>query len=116
MQAIVGQAAEEEAAKWVTIPGTSEHEIGLALDIVDKSYQLLDSKQEETKAQKWLLSHCSDYGFVLRYPKDKTEITQIDYEPWHYRYVGVQNAKFMEEKGYCLEEFIQYLNSFNAQV
>ena len=101
--------AEKEASYWVTLPGTSEHEIGLAVDIVSYKYQILDEKQEETKVQKWLMEHCSDYGFILRYPTEKKEITKINYEPWHYRYVGIENAKFMEEKGFCLEEFIEYL-------
>lgn len=106
------EAATEKASLWVAVPGTSEHEIGLALDIVSKKYQLLDEKQEETAEQQWLMEHCNEYGFVLRYPTDKKEITQINYEPWHYRYVGVDNAKFMTEKGYCLEEYIEYLKSF----
>jgi len=104
--------AEIEASNWVAIPRTSEHEVGLALDIVSKSYQVLDKKQEETEVQKWLIEHCTDYGFVLRYPTDKKEITMINYEPWHYRYVGVENAKFMKEKDFCLEEYIEYLKQY----
>lgn len=107
--------AKEKASLWVAIPGTSEHEIGLALDIVSKKYQILDEKQEKTNEQQWLIENCNKYGFVLRYPTDKKEITQINYEPWHYRYVGVENAKFMTEKGYCLEEYIEYLKSFEEQ-
>lgn len=103
------ERAKEYASKWVTIPGTSEHEIGLALDIVDGSYQILDEKQENTAVQKWLMEHCYEYGFILRYPTEKNDITKINYEPWHYRYVGVENAIFIKEKGYCLEEFIEYL-------
>ena len=103
------EQAKEYASKWVTIPGTSEHEIGLALDIVDGSYQILDEKQENTAVQKWLMEHCYEYGFILRYPTEKNDITKINYEPWHYRYVGVENAIFIKEKGYCLEEFIEYL-------
>ena len=104
--------AEEQAALWVTIPGTSEHEIGLSLDIVSKEYQILDEKQESTDVQKWLMEHCYEYGFILRYPTNKKDITKINYEPWHYRYVGVENAMFMKEKGFCLEEYIEYLKSF----
>lgn len=104
--------AEKEASFWVAIPRTSEHEIGLALDIVSQDYQVLDKKQEETDVQKWLMEHCTDYGFILRYPTDKKEITMIQYEPWHYRYVGVENAKFMKEKDYCLEEYIEYLKQY----
>lgn len=82
------QEAEEQAAVWVNRPGTSEHQTGMALDIVDKSYQFLDEKQEETEVQKWLMAHCAEYGFILRYPADKERITGVSYEPWHYRYVG----------------------------
>lgn len=79
---------------------------------IPENYQVLDERQEETQVQKWLIEHCTDYGFILRYPTDKKEITKINYEPWHYRYVGVENAKFMKEKNFCLEEFIAYLKDF----
>lgn len=101
--------AKKEASRWVAPPGTSEHEIGLAIDIVSKDYQILDEKQEKTEVQKWLIENCNKYGFVLRYPTNKKEITKVNYEPWHYRYVGVENAKFMKEKDFCLEEYIEYL-------
>ena len=92
------------------IPGHSEHECGLAADIIDSgsagwSDPLID-KQEDMPAQKWLMEHCQDYGFILRYPKDKEDITGIIYEPWHYRYVGKEHAKEIMEKGICLEEYI----------
>lgn len=104
--------AKIEASYWVAIPGTSEHEIGLALDIVSKNFQVLDERQEDTAVQKWLMEHCTDYGFILRYPTDKKDITKISYEPWHYRYVGIENAKFMKKKNFCLEEYITYLQEF----
>lgn len=104
------QDAEEKASYWVTLPQTSEHEIGLAVDIVSANYQALNERQESTAVQKWLIEHCTDYGFILRYPTHKKEITKINYEPWHYRYVGIENAKFMKEKGFCLEEYIAYVN------
>ena len=100
--------AKKAAGELVAIPGTSEHQLGLALDIVDISYQLLDEKQEDTPVQKWLLSNSWKYGFVLRYPNDKSEITGISYEPWHYRYVGKEAAKKIFDEKICLEE---YLNS-----
>lgn len=106
------QQAEEEASYWVTFPRTSEHELGLSVDIVSKSYQVLDEKQEDTAVQKWLMENCDQYGFTLRYPTYKKKITKINYEPWHYRYVGIENAKFMKEKDYCLEEFITYLKEY----
>lgn len=98
--------AEKEAARWVAVPGTSEHQTGMALDIVSYSYQNLTKKQEETAEQKWLMEHCWEYGFVLRYPEDKCETTGIGYEPWHYRYVGREAAAEMREKGLCLEEYL----------
>lgn len=111
-QGYTKEKAEIEASRWVAVPRTSEHEIGLSLDIVSKSYQVLDEKQESTKVQKWLIEHCTDYGFVLRYPTNKKDITMINYEPWHYRYVGIENAKFMKEKDFCLEEYIEYLKQY----
>jgi D-alanyl-D-alanine carboxypeptidase len=105
------ERAVKEAGRWVAVPGTSEHETGLALDIMSYSYQVLDEKQENTAEQKWFMEHCWEYGFILRYPKDKTEITGIGYEPWHYRYVGREAAAEMKELGLCLEEYIQTLEN-----
>ncbi len=99
--------AEKEAAKWVAVPGTSEHQTGLAVDIVDMNYQVLDKKQEETAVQKWLMENSWKYGFILRYPNDKSDITGIYYEPWHYRYVGIDAAKEIYENGVCLEEYLK---------
>ena len=106
------EESQKKASYWVTNPRTSEHEIGLCMDIVSKSYQILDKKQEETELQKWLMEHCNEYGFILRYPTDKSEITKISYEPWHYRYVGIKDANFIKEKGLCLEEYIEYLKKY----
>ena len=91
----------------IAIPGTSEHSLGLSADICALSYQLLDEAQADTAEQQWLMAHCTEYGFVLRYPKDKEEITGIIYEPWHYRYVGLDAAKEITEQGLCLEEYLQ---------
>ncbi len=101
------QEAEEQAAVWVARPGTSEHQAGLAVDIVDKSYQSLDNGQEETAVQQWLMEHCAEYGFILRYPNDKSELTGIGYEPWHYRYVGEEAAGEIMRRGLCLEEYLE---------
>ena len=87
-------------------PGRSEHNIGLAVDIVSSSYTQLDTKQEETPEAKWLAENCYKYGFILRYPNGKTDITGIIYEPWHYRYVGVEDAKKITETGVTLEEYL----------
>jgi len=103
--------AVKEAGRWVAVPGTSEHQTGMALDIVSYSYQLLNKKQEETAEQKWFMEHCWEYGFILRYPSDKGEITGIGYEPWHYRYVGREAAAAMKESGLCLEEYLQALEA-----
>lgn len=104
-----GDALLTEAARWVAPPGTSEHQTGLALDIVAASYQLLDDAQADTAEQQWLMEHCWEYGFILRYPEDKTEITGIGYEPWHYRYVGRETAAAIHESGLCLEEYLRAL-------
>lgn len=104
-----GYSAEEaavEAAKWVAIPGTSEHQTGLAVDIMSSYYMVLDEGQEDTAEQQWLMENSYKYGFILRYPSDKSEITGIYYEPWHYRYVGKDAAKEIYEKGICFEEYL----------
>ena len=105
------QAAIRQAGRWVAVPGTSEHQTGLAVDLVAASYQVLDKKQEQTKEQKWLMEHCWEYGFILRFPSDKSAVTGIGYEPWHYRYVGKETAKAMQESGLCLEEYLTTLES-----
>lgn len=102
-------AARAKAATFVAIPGTSEHQLGLALDLVDNGYWGLDEKQENTPSQKWLMEHCWEYGFILRYPNGKKEITGIVYEPWHYRYVGKELAQDLKTSGLCLEEYFSEL-------
>ncbi len=103
--------AKREAARRVAVPGTSEHELGLALDIVDINYQNLTEKQETMPAQQWLMENSWKYGFILRYPNEKSEITGIIYEPWHYRYVGTELAKEIHDSGLCLEEYLQQLTT-----
>ena len=102
-------AAKEEARRWVAVPGTSEHHTGMAVDIVAVSYQKLTEQQEKTAEQKWLMEHCWEYGFILRYPTEKSEVTGIGYEPWHYRYVGREAAMAMRDSGLCLEEYMRLL-------
>ena len=94
-------AAVREAAKTILPPGTSEHNAGIAMDIIS-----LEQSFENTKEFKWLTEHAQDYGFILRYPKDKVDVTEIIYEPWHWRYVGVENAKKIKASGLCLEEYL----------
>ena len=96
----------DEEITSVALPGTSEHEIGIAVDIYSDEDYALDESQENTKTQQWLMTHCWQYGFILRYPEDKTEITGKIYEPWHYRYVGREYAKDMHDKNLCLEEYV----------
>lgn len=99
--------ASDKAAFWVARPGTSEHQLGLAVDIVSTKNQRLDRSQENTVEQRWLIQNTWKYGFVLRYPTNKNSITGVGYEPWHYRYVGKEHAKKINELGVCLEEYVK---------
>ena len=99
------------AAQVVAVPGTSEHQLGLAVDITDYDYRDLDYDQEKTETQKWLMEHCWEYGFILRYPNEKSEITGIIYEPWHYRYVGTELSLELKDTGLCLEEYLDQLTA-----
>lgn len=101
------EEAEGLAATAVAIPGTSEHELGLAADIYSSENMSLDESQIYTFTQQWLMENCWRYGFVLRYPKDKSDITGIIFEPWHYRYVGKEHARKIHEAGICLEEYLE---------
>lgn len=99
--------ASDKAAFWVARPGTSEHQLGLAVDIVSTKNQRLDRSQENTVEQQWLIQNSWKYGFVLRYPTKKNSITGVGYEPWHYRYVEKEHAKKINELGVCLEEYVK---------
>lgn len=98
--------AKEKAGQVVAVPGTSEHHLGLALDMVSSEYRKLDEKQENTRGFQWLKAHSWEYGFILRYPNGSTDITGIIYEPWHFRYVGKEAAKEIYEQGVTLEEYL----------
>ncbi len=100
-------SARAQASDVVAIPGTSEYQSGLAVAIVDESYQILDEKQADTPVQRWLLEHCWEYGFILRNPEGKRAITGYAYEPWHYRYVGREYAQQIRASGLCLEEWLE---------
>lgn len=93
------------SSQTVTVPGASEHQIGLAMDIVSDTYTLLEEGFAETDAGIWLKEHCAEYGFILRYPKGKEAITGISFEPWHFRYVGKEAAEIIMNEELCLEEF-----------
>lgn len=103
------QTAYNEASQWVAIPGTSEHCTGLAADIVSSTWYNYNSDLthdfEDTEHFDWLYEHCAEYGFILRYPKGAEAITGITYEPWHYRFVGIEAAKYIMENHITLEEF-----------
>ncbi|MBP5624177.1 MAG: M15 family metallopeptidase [Lachnospiraceae bacterium] len=93
----------------VTVPGASEHQLGMAFDIVTSSHSTLDYEFGDTKAGKWLKEHSKEYGFILRYPRGKEDITSIEYEPWHFRYVGIEAATYIMDNEITLEEFIEGL-------
>lgn len=110
-QGMAAQQAEQEASRWVARPGTSEHNLGLAADIVSADWYTTHSDLtedfEQTPAFAWLKANCAEYGFILRYPKEKEAVTGISYEPWHYRYVGQEAAKQIMLSGITLEEYLQ---------
>lgn len=112
--------SEEEAkilaAKETAVPGTSEHQLGLAADILCTSRPWLDEGQAKTETQKWLMANCHKYGFILRYPKGTTDITGIIYEPWHYRYVGVEIATEIMTRGITLEEYLGKIGAPDSAV
>ena len=97
------------AARSVAVPGTSEHQLGLAADIIDNRNWNLDESQAQMPTQQWLMEHSWRYGWILRYPNEKSNLTGIIYEPWHYRYVGKEVAAEIHELGVCLEEYLQML-------
>lgn len=100
------EAAKEKAGTVVAIPGTSEHNLGLAVDLVDSTHVALDQGAEKTLGYQWLVQHCQEYGFILRYPNGATDITGIIYEPWHFRYVGEEAATEIMKEGITLEEYL----------
>ena len=110
-RAIHPELSEEEIKKLAgtisAYPGTSEHEVGLAVD-----FNSVEESFENTPEFQWLKTNAQSYGFILRYAKEKQDITGVIYEPWHYRYVGEKHAKKINELGYCLEEYVDYLNKY----
>lgn len=93
----------------LAIPGTSEHQLGLAVDVMDPNDLFYDNG--ETEVIHWLKEHCWDYGFIMRYPEGKSHITGIVFEPWHYRYIGVEIAQELKDSGLCLEEYLDQLTN-----
>lgn len=98
------EEAEKLTLQKINRPGTSDHNLGLAVD-----FNYVDYNFDTTKGFEWLKKNAENYGFIMRYKKEKEDITKVDYEPWHWRYVGVYNAKKMNELDMCLEEYIDYL-------
>jgi len=99
--------AREIAASEVARPGTSEHNTGLAFDLLYDGMWSLEREWEEGEAFDWLMAHCHEYGFILRFPEGKEAITGVIYEPWHYRYVGVEAATEIMSRGITLEEYVK---------
>lgn len=96
--------AEAEAATVVARPGTSEHHTGLAAD-----FNMASDEFENTAMYEWMQAHAAEYGFIMRYPADKTDITGVIYESWHYRFVGINTAQQIKSLGMCLEEYVDYI-------
>ena len=96
--------AKKLAEQWVAIPGTSEHQLGIAVDINADT-----TKSSNDDVYSWLAENAHKYGFIKRYPSNKTDITGVINEPWHYRYVGKEAASAIYSQGICLEEYIETL-------
>ena len=97
---------------WVSQAGASDHQTGLGCDVIPKSWIKASGMNSKMAAEPeciWMAQHCAEYGFIIRYPEDKEDITEIHYEPWHLRYVGVAAAQYIMQNGLCLEEFTQQL-------
>lgn len=97
--------AMKKAKEWVATPGTSEHQLGLAIDI---NADGINSSGDDV--YEWLANNAHTYGFICRYPDNKAKITGINYEPWHYRYVGITAATAMYQQGVCLEEYLNAMD------
>ena len=102
--------AEDSAATVVARPGTSEHQLALAADIVSNNNSIMEAGYAQTPEAVWLREHCADYGFILRYPEDKLDITGVIFEPWHFRYVGGEAAEYIMKNGITFEEFLALYN------
>ncbi|MEN8079206.1 M15 family metallopeptidase [Clostridioides difficile] len=108
----VASMGEERTSLYTAQPGASEHQTGLAIDILSSDYQNLDDGFENSKGFEWLINNCYKYGFILRYLEGKEDITGYNYEPWHFRYIGnVEIAKDIMERGIVFEEYINELNN-----
>lgn len=111
----VEEKGEEEGSKWVAKPGHSEHQTGYAFDLTLRHEDGTISEFDGKGKYAWIEENCEKYGFIVRYPDDKTDITGIYHEPWHIRYVGVAHACYIKEHGLCFEEYIDTVKSYTAQ-
>lgn len=109
------EEASMYASNWVGFPGKSEHHTGLALDIVSTRYAQLNDSFAYSDAYQWMLVHAADYGFILRYPSNTKGITNIHFEPWHWRYVGREHAARIRESELTLEEYVEQLQTDAVQ-
>lgn len=103
---------------WVSFPGASDHQTGLGVDVLNYEWTQKEGMNEKFAHEEeamWMAEHCWEYGFIIRYMEDKEDITKINYEPWHLRYVGKEVAQYMQEKHYCLEEFTQEWQQYIAE-
>lgn len=100
------------SSEYVAKPGYSEHQTGLAVDFGVYKPSHTNQEYDGTGVYAWINEHCTEYGFVVRYEKDKQSITGIGYEPWHFRYVGIPHAQIMKEEKLCLEEYIEFLKQY----
>lgn len=101
----------------VAVPGSSDHQTGLGIDVINKAGigKKFTSAFAKTKEGIWLAEHCWDFGFIIRYQKDKEDLTEIIYEPWHLRYVGIQVSEYLRQRNLCLEEFtVEWQNAVQA--
>ncbi|MBQ7821571.1 MAG: M15 family metallopeptidase, partial [Clostridia bacterium] len=103
-------------AGYIAVPGTSEHHTGLAIDFITPGYMYLDDGFEDTDAYKWLAENCYKYGFIMRYPSEKSELTGINYEPWHFRFIGFEHAEKIHNSGLCLEEYMELDKETNPEI
>lgn len=106
----VQSLGQEQADRFSAKPGASEHQTGLAIDIISSEYGSLHTDFQYTETYKWLINNCAKYGFILRYPKGKYDITGYNFEPWHYRYVGIEHAEKIMKENVTLEEYLYSLS------
>lgn len=105
-QGLTDEQAAAKAAEHEVLPGTNEHQTALAVDFITNAVKTPATGFDQTAEYQWLRENCANYGFVLRYASDKTAITGVEYQPYHFRYVGVEDAKVMTENNLCLEEYV----------